>query len=285
MRDTKKQSTKPKPFLKWVGGKGQLLKQFQDIYPSKYGTFYEPFVGGGAVFFNLRPKKAHINDTNKTLINAYIHIRDDAERVIHDLSLIDKKYKALQTEELRKEFFYSMRERFNSVGVNENEKTSLLIFLNRTCFNGLYRENSKGGFNVPFGKYKNPRILDTENLLTVSLALKKTKITCLSFESSVAEAKPGDFIYFDPPYHPINSTSNFTSYNKDDFSSVDQKKLRDCFKQLSDKGCLVMLSNSDTELIHELYKGFNIRTVHAGRAINSKASKRGKIKEVVVTNY
>lgn len=273
------------PFLKWVGGKGRLLSQLAEHYPAAYERFFEPFVGGGAVFFSINPKTAHINDTNEVLINAYINIRDNVGRVISELKVIQQEFYVLETLEEKSEYYYYMREKFNSLATNDFEKTVLLIFLNKTCFNGVYRENSKGGFNVPFGKYVRPTICDEKNLLNVSRALRHAKITATSFEKAVQEAKAGDFIYFDPPYHPLNATSNFTSYHASGFTAKDQEKLRDVFKELADKGCKVMLSNSDTPFIKELYKDFNIHTVYAGRAVNSVGHKRGKITEVVVTSY
>lgn len=282
---TKTDKSTAQPFVKWVGGKGRLLSQLEEIYPKKYGTFYEPFVGGGAVFFSLSPSTSHINDTNPVLINAYKHIKDDVERVIEHLCALEKQFHELETMEEKSALYYSKRDEYNSLPADAFEKTMLLIFLNKTCFNGVYRENSKGGFNVPFGKHSKPTICNAENLRAISKVLQHTTITSSSFEVAVKDARSGDFIYFDPPYHPLNTTSSFTSYHASGFTSKDQEKLRDVFAALAKKGCKVMLSNSDTEFIRELYKDFNVHVVYAGRAVNSVGSKRGKITEVVVTNY
>ena len=284
MTKVKTDQKQARPFLKWVGGKGRLLSQYSLLFPSSFNSYYEPFVGGGAVFFKLAPSKANINDLSQVLVNAYSNLQSDVENVIKVLSKLEKEYLTLN-DDARKEFYYEKRSAFNELHDGEFLKTALLIFLNRTCFNGLYRENSKGEFNVPIGKYKNPRICNSETLRAVSDALRSVEITCSDFIDAVKNAKRNDFIYFDPPYHPLNPTSNFTSYHENDFTSFDQERLRDTFNRLSEKGCYVMLSNSNTPLIKELYKEFNINIVYAGRAINSIASKRGKIQELVITNY
>lgn len=290
MRDTKNRTkaiatSTPRPFLKWVGGKAKLLPEISKYYPTSYGTFYEPFVGGGAMFFSLNPKTAHINDLNLVLISAYKHIRDDLEKLIVSLQELELHYHSLPSLEEKKLFFLAQREIFNSLPNNSFNKTVLLIFLNKTCFNGMYRENSKGGFNVPFGKHEKPKICDANNLERVSEALQNTTITHSSYEQAVSTAKKNDFVYFDPPYHPLNTTSSFTSYQAGGFTEQDQVKLRDEFKRLSDIGCKVMLSNSDSSLINELYKDFNIHKIHAARSINSVGTKRGKILELLITNY
>lgn len=290
MLDTKTTAQKitkiqPKPFLKWVGGKGRLLPQLSQLYPDDFNEFYEPFVGGGALFFSLNPKIGHINDTNSKLISAYKHIRDDVNGLIAELRALQKHYHELADIELQKLYFYEIRSKYNSLLASDPENASLLIFLNKTCFNGMYRENSKGGFNVPFGKHVSPTICDESNLRAVSESLQHTTISCSSFEEAVETASKGDFVYFDPPYHPLNATSSFTSYGADDFRVQDQEKLRDIFVKLSKRGCKVMLSNSDTEFIKDLYKDYKIHTILAGRSINSIGSKRGKITEIVVTNY
>ena len=277
--------TQAKPFLKWVGGKGKLIPELSKYYPESYGTFYEPFVGGGAMFFSVAPKTAHINDMNSVLINAYFRIKNDTEKLIDKLDALQIEYKSLPDLEKKKEFFLEKRALFNQLKSDDFEKSVLLIFLNKTCFNGMYRENSKGGFNVPFGKQENPTISDHKNLRNISKALNKTIITASSYEKAVSDAKKGDFIYFDPPYHPLNATSSFTSYQAGGFSAEDQRKLRDTFKELSDRGCYVMLSNSNSPLILDLYKGFKIHNIMAARSINSVGTGRGKVAEVIVTSY
>lgn len=279
-----KTTKKAKPFLKWVGGKGQLLEQFESLLPKKYNSYFEPFLGGGAVFFSVNPKKAHINDINETLVNAYSYIKNDVEKLIKSLKKLEKEFHS-KDNELRKEFYYSLREKYNSLPQDDFKRSLYFLFFNKTAFNGVYRENSKGGFNVPIGSYKNPKIVDEENLRAVSEMLSNTKITSGSFADAVKNAKAGDFVYFDPPYHPLSETSSFTSYSKDSFSKDDQIKLRDLFMDLDKKGVYVMLSNSSAPFIQEIYSGYRQIPVFANRMINSKADKRGKISEVVIINY
>ncbi len=275
---------KVKPFLKWVGGKGQLLTQLESFLPEKYNSYFEPFVGGGAVFFSIKPQKAHINDINKTLVKTYIHIKNDVEKIIKSLRKLEKEFLAKNTE-ARKEFYYLIREKYNLLSHDDFKKSVYFLFLNKTAFNGIYRENSKGGFNIPFGSYKKPKIVNEENLRAVSKMLSATKITSGSFVDAVKKAKAGDFVYFDPPYHPLSETSSFTSYSKDSFSKDDQIKLRDLFVQLDKRGVFVMLSNSSAPFVKEIYFGYKQIPVFASRMINSKADKRGKISEVVIINY
>lgn len=275
---------KAKPFLKWVGGKGQLLEQFESLLPKKYNSYFEPFIGGGAVFFSVNPKKAHINDINETLVNTYSYIKNDVEKLIKSLKKLEKEFQS-KDDESRKEFYYSLREKYNSLPQDDFKRSLYFLFFNKTAFNGVYRENSKGGFNVPIGSYKNPKIVDEENLRAVSEMLSNTKITSGSFADAVKNAKAGDFVYFDPPYHPLSETSSFTSYSKDSFSKDDQIKLRDLFIDLDKKGVYVMLSNSSAPFIQEIYSGYRQIPVFANRMINSKADKRGKISEVVIINY
>jgi len=275
---------KPKPFVKWVGGKRQLLKQFRmlDLYPPEKfdinkARYFEPFVGGGAVFFDLLPEKAFLSDLNRELITAYSVIKNDVEKLITHLN----------KHEINKDYFLDVRAQ-NISKLSDVEIASRFIFLNRTCFNGLYRVNSKGGFNVPYGKYTNPLICDETNLRKVSRALKKVQIQENDYKWVLNKAKNGDFLYFDPPYYPKSKTSSFTSYTAKGFFEKEQTELRDTFLKLHDRGCFVMLSNSDTPYINELYanlKGITVTKVHAGRMINAKASGRGKITEVLVTNY
>jgi len=273
-------AVKAKPFVKWVGGKRQLLKQVKNLYPFpdkfdiKNNTYFEPFIGGGAVFFDLQPYKAEISDLNFELITAYQVIQNNVEELI----------KSLQKHKYEKEYFLKIRKQ-DPLKLSDIERASRFIFLNRTCFNGMYRVNQKGEFNVPFGRYKNPMICDAENLRNVRKVLENTKIFHRGYQEVLKHAKKGDFIYFDPPYVPLNPTSSFTSYTKEGFGLKQQEELRDVFSELSDRGCFVMLSNSDTTIVRELYSNFKIHEVRATRAINSKAGKRGKVGEVVVVNY
>ena len=275
---------KPKPFVKWVGGKRQLLKQFRlmNLYPPERfnpltNSYFEPFVGGGAVFFDLLPKKAILSDLNKNLVITYNIIKDDVENLI----------KSLKKHKIDKEYFLKIRS-LKSENLSDLQIASRFIYLNRTCFNGMYRVNSKDEFNVPFGKYTNPMICDEVNLRRVSESLKSVKIKHQDYKQVLKYAKKGDFIYLDPPYYPVNKTSSFTAYTNEAFLDKEQIELRDVFIELSKRGCLVMLSNSNIPFINKIYSGFKgvrINKVEAGRMINSKASGRGKVTEVLITNY
>jgi DNA adenine methylase len=275
---------KPRPFVKWVGGKRQLLEQFKRmlLYPpesfdSHTAKYYEPFVGGGAVFFDLLPEQALLSDLNKELVITYNVIKTDVEKLII----------ALKKQKVDKEYFLNIRAK-DSKKMSDIAVATRFIYLNRTCFNGLYRVNSKGGFNVPFGKYTNPRICDEENLRKVSKALQKVEIKHSDYKIVLKTAKKGDFVYFDPPYFPVSKTASFTSYTSSSFLEKEQIELRDTFVALHKRGCFVMLSNSDTAFIKKIYSGIKsvrISMVAAGRMINSDASKRGKVNEVLVTNY
>ncbi len=215
----------PRPFLKWAGGKSKLIEQYTPYFPKDFKTYYEPFLGGGAVFFHLQPKNAVISDINSELINTYCCVRDHLEQLIPLLEKHQQKHS--------KEYYYYVRSQFEAT---ELASAARLIYLNKTCFNGLYRENSKGLFNVPIGKYKNPKIYNAELLYLVSEALQSAQITVKPFESILKYANFNDFVYFDPPYYPLSSTSNFTAYNCNSFSEYDQIKLRNIFIQLAKKG-------------------------------------------------
>ena len=268
------------PFLKWAGGKRQLLPQIKPYIPEiGESTYFEPFLGAGAMLFSIQPQNAIVNDINTELYNVY--------KVIADEQLFEKLIEDLRKHVNDSEYFYEIRELDRSEGyqnLSSVKKASRFIFLNKTCFNGLYRVNRKGQFNVPFGKYKNPAIVNEEVLREVHQYLKDNHITFLNgdFKAAVKDAKSGDFVYFDPPYDPVSETSSFTSYAQEGFGKTEQYELRDVFKQLNERGCKVLLSNSDTPFIREIYEGFNIVTVQANRAINSKAEGRGKINEVLV---
>lgn len=279
-------SNKPKPFVKWVGGKRQLLKQFRDLglYPpdgfdATKNTYFEPFVGGGAVFFDLLPNRAVLSDLNNELVITYNVIKNNVDELISSL----KKYKH------DKEYFLKIRAK-KVENLSDIEIASRFIYLNRTCFNGMYRVNSRGEFNVPFGDNTNPLICDEVNLQKVSASLQKVTINHADYKNVLKKAKQRDFVYFDPPYFPINKTSSFTAYTKDSFLDKEQIELRDTFYELHKRGCFVMLSNSDTPFINKIYselkdKKIKISIVQAGRAINSKGTGRGKITEVLITNY
>ncbi len=274
----------PKPLLRWVGGKTQLLDSIKKYYPSKYNTYYEPFLGGGAVFFDLKPRRANLNDINKKLINFYKDIRKNPNNFIKELKKIERKY--LPMTELQKKFYYyKIRDLFNSLDDQKFIKSVYFIFLNKTCFNGVYRENSFGKFNVPFGQNKINKLVDEDNIYFVSKLLKNTKITSVSFENVLDNVRKGDLIYLDPPYYPLNNTSNFTKYNDKDFLVDDQLKLYKLYNKLDRNGCYLMLSNSYTPFIRKLYSNYNKKILYTGRAVNCKASGRGKIKEYLILNY
>ena len=266
------------PIVKWVGGKRQLMFELIKNMPKSYNRYFEPFIGGGALFFELQPEQAYISDMNEELINLYSVVRNNVYELIKDLS----------KHEVSKEYFLEIRnidrtEQYTEL--SDVERASRFIYLNRTCFNGMYRVNSQGQFNVPFGYYKNPRIIDENNLLNCSELLKKTEIKCADFSEILTKVKKGDLVYFDPPYVPLNETSSFTSYTKDGFDINMQFKLRDVCDELDNKGVKFMLSNSDTKLVNELYVNYEIKKVFASRQINANADGRGKITEVLVRNY
>jgi DNA adenine methylase len=267
-----------RPFLKWVGGKRQLLRSLLTRLPHTYQTYFEPFIGGGALYFAHQPERAYISDINHELINVYLMVAQEVE------ALID----ALSQHVYDKEYFYEIREMDRLEDYASwlpVSRASRFLFLNKTCFNGLYRVNSQGYFNTPFGNYRKPTICDPENLRACSLVLKNTNIGCYSYGEVGKLAKKGDFVYFDPPYAPLNATSNFTGYVKDGFRYEDQVDLKNLCDRLTKKGVLWMLSNSTAPLILDLYQDYNIEKVYASRSINSQGDKRGKIQEVIVRNY
>jgi DNA adenine methylase len=265
----------PRPFLKWVGGKSQLIQQYTHYFPQGFKTYYEPFLGGGAIFFHLLPRQAVLTDVNPALVNVYRCVRDEVETLIKLL----EQYQRQHSED----YYYQIR---STPGSSDVEQAARLIYLNKTCFNGLYRENSKGEFNVPLGRYKNPRVCHPDLLRTTSIALKNIELAVRSFETVLDRAHTAqDFVYFDPPYYPLSATSNFTAYSRSTFNQQDHVRLRDTFVELAQRGVKVMLSNSDCGFVRDLYEGFPIHTIAASRAINCNATKRGKITEVLITSY
>ena len=297
---------KAKPFLKWAGGKTQLLSQFEKYYPpelkeGKIKKYFEPFVGSGAVFFDIIQKQnniqeVYLNDKNYELILVYKTIQKKVKALIKELDKLASAYLELEGEK-RKDFFYEKRNEYNELKARKNnnqvKRAALTIFLNKTCFNGLYRTNRDGKFNVPYGRYKNPKILDKENLLSISELLKGKTIVSKDFDDfDINKISKDTFVYFDPPYRPLNKTANFTSYTKDSFTEEDQIRLVGFYKKLNKRGAKLMLSNSDPKnenkndiFFDEHYRKFNIKRIKAKRMINCDASKRGDIKELVITNY
>ena len=277
--------SEPKPFVKWVGGKRQLMQDLENNFPKQFTTYHEPFLGGGAVMFNLLTKKSqlscNVSDFNSDLILAYVTIRDKLEKLIESLENHSKNYHKNSTE-----YYYEVRKQEPKQQI---EKVSRLLFLNKTCFNGLYRVNKKGQFNVPLGRYTNPNIVNKENLTAVSKILqsKKIKISCRDFEAVLGDAKKGDLVYFDPPYQPVSSTANFTSYTHRDFTEEDLERLAKLADQLHSKGCYVLLSNSNSKTVKDFFskKYWKISSINVNRAINSNAQKRTGHKEIIIKNY
>lgn len=288
-----------KPFVKWVGGKSQLLEEIREKYPSKIEKYCEPFVGGGAVLFDVlshfQPKEVLINDINKELINTYSQIKNNCKGMVALLSKIQSIYKNHSLEE-NKKFFYEKRNRYNELKENENdvdnlEKAVLFIFLNKTCFNGLYRVNSKGLFNVPFNNAKNPLLCDEENLRACSRLLQNVEMQVGDYKQCKSFISTGTFVYIDPPYRPLTQTAAFTSYSENGFSDNEQIELGNFITEISNKGAKVLASNSDPKnsdindnFFDDLYSHFEIKRVAASRMINSNAKKRGAINELLISN-
>ena len=273
----------PRPFLKWVGGKGQLLQEIMKRVDrvGEFGRYHEPFVGGGALFFELYrnnrlgKKQAYLSDNNLPLIEAYRGVKEDVDAVIAAL----EKHKTQHGED----YFYEVRAKSPK---NLADRAARIIYLNKTCYNGLYRENSKGQFNTPFGRYKNPMICDEPNLRAVADALKKAKLEVRHFTGVVDTAQPGDFVYFDPPYHPVSKTANFTGYDRGGFNEDSQRLLAETFRRLTDTGVKALLSNSYCDFILDLYTDTaHIDEVQAARAVNSRADRRGKVSEALIRNF
>ena len=278
-------AVEPKPFVKWAGGKRQLLAELEKNFPKQFGTYFEPFLGGGAVLFDLLAKKPNlkcsVSDLNSDLVLAYVTIRDKLGRLIESLENHSKNYHKDSTN-----YYYEVRKQEPK---SQIEKVSRLLFLNKTCFNGLYRVNSKGKFNVPLGRYTNPNIVNRENLITASkfLQSEKIKISCRDFESILKDAKKGDFVYFDPPYQPVSDTANFTSYTHRDFTEDDLQRLADLANHLNSKGSHVLLSNSNTKIVKKIFssKKWKVKEIAVNRAINSNSQKRTGHKEILIKNY
>lgn len=291
-----------KPFIKWAGGKTKLLTQFEYLLPNELDradnlTYIEPFVGGGAMLFHMLqrfPNIGHaiINDINPNLTTAYQVVRDTPELLVTELRRLQTEFRQLNGEETKKEYFLNIRRSYNIEQHDDITKTAMFIFLNRTCFNGLHRVNSRGHFNVPFGKYTNPTICDEDLIMEDSRVLQNVEILCGDYTQIEQFADNNTFVYFDPPYRPLSTTSNFTSYAKENFDDAEQIRLAQFFARLSRHGCKMMLSNSDCSthnpndtFFEELYGNFIIERVYASRSVNANPSKRGKLTEILVRNY
>lgn len=269
------------PIVKWVGGKRQLLDELNPLMPKRFTTYCEPFVGGGALFFSNQPKRAIINDLNGDLILTYEVVRDNVDELIDCLKFYENTA----------DYFYKIRDLDRNRAIfdqlSKTEKAARLLYLNKTCYNGLYRVNSAGEFNSPFGNYKNPNIVNEPVLKAVHKYLSQNDISFYNedFENTLKRVKKGSFVYLDPPYDPVSNTSSFTGYNKGGFDRTEQIRLKSCCDELSSKGIKFMLSNSSTEFIHELYSEYQVIIVKAKRSINSNGRKRGEIDEVIIRNY
>jgi DNA adenine methylase len=280
----KERGIKTPTLVKWAGGKKQMLEQFKPLFPNQIIRYFEPFVGGGAVAFYLLKthseiKKIYLSDINKELIITYNVVKKNLNELIFSLKKHERNHKRNP-----KKYYYKIRDlvlkKEDYVGI-----ASRFIYLNRTCFNGIYRVNKNGKFNVPLGRYKNPGICQEKDLQEISNLLKKDDVKYSQFSKILEKAKKGDFIYFDPPYYPLEGKPSFTTYTKNNFLEEDHRELAKVFRELDKRGCKVMLSNSDSNFIKELYRGYDIQVVHATRMINCDATKRGKIKEIVIRNY
>ena len=297
-------SGKVRPFVKWAGGKGNLIPQISNFYPNELRNgiidrYIEPFVGGGAVLIdilqNYDVRQAYAFDINIDLINSYNVIKNNVEELITNLKRMETEYLQLEQEE-RKNYFYNKRNEYNDYVLQENEqnvqRAAQFIYLNRTCFNGLYRVNKDGKFNVPVGSYKRPTICDEENLRKLSELIHNVQFRYGDYKKSVEYVTENTFVYFDPPYRPLNVTSKFTSYAKEDFSDDNQRELAIFYRELNERNAKLMLSNSNPKNINEedqffdnIYQGFNIDEIYASRMINANSKGRGKISEILVTNY
>lgn len=270
------------PVLKWAGGKSQLLPSIRAMMPTHYGCYYEPFIGGAAVLLDVMPERAVINDINRQLVNLYRQLKKDSESVIQQI----RKYDAIECD---KDYYYLMRERYNGKIENEEldvECAALMIWINKHCFNGLYRVNGKGLFNVPYNNKIKGKSMDEENLVAIGQYFRRVdiEIRCSDFEEACTSVQSGDFVYFDSPYVPESETADFTAYAKDGFGLPEHKRLARLFRELDQRGAKLMLSNNDVELVHSLYQGYHIMSLDVKRMINRDAAKRTG-REVIVTNY
>lgn len=278
-KEVQKNITTP-TFIKWAGGKTQLLSQFEKFFPTQFNRYYEPFLGSGAVFFYIKKlypeKEFFLSDNNPELINCYEFVKNDLEGLLELLREHRSKH--------NKEYYYSQRN-MDINNLSKIESAARFIYLNKTCFNGLFRVNSKGKFNVPIGSYKNPSIFKEKDMVKAHKLLQDVTLKTMLFEEIINFALPDDFIYFDPPYYPLSPTSNFTSYTSTSFSEKDQQRLAEVYRELDKKGCLLMLSNSYSNFILELYSDYRIEKVSAKRMINCNGNGRGAIAEAVILNY
>ena len=267
----------PTPIVKWAGGKTRLLSALASRAPASFRRYFEPFAGGAALFFHLAPRSAVLSDLNADLIGTYHSVAWHVESVIRRLRHHRLRHEA--------DYYYAMRERWNARDERDSalDRAALFIYLNKTCYNGLWRVNRRGAYNVPIGRYTDPPVCDAPGLRAASRLLQRAELCAGTYRDAVASVAAGDFVYFDPPYHPLSPTASFTSYTSASFAASDQEELASAARELSDRGATVMLSNSDTPLIRELYRDWQIDEVRCSRAINSRGGSRGKVGEVVIT--
>lgn len=276
--------SKAKPFIKWAGGKSRVAKEITSFFPIEFGRYFEPFLGGGAIYFSISPQKGLLNDLNKYLIGTYEIIRDRPDELIKNLKKIDQHYHSLPTLDDKSKYYYDARVRYNKIKTTNIEKASLFIFLNKTGYNGMYRENSKGEYNIPFGKHEKCLICDPENIHEVSRNLIGIEFSSKDYKEALKNTKKGDLVYLDPPYIPVSSTANFTQYQKEGFGYDEQIRLKDLALELHKKGCYVVISNSSCKESIELYQdsAFNIHTIKITRLIHFS---KKVVPEIVVTNF
>lgn len=274
-----------KPVLKWAGGKTQLLSEIFARVPKAFGRYHEPFVGSAAVFFALAPQNATLSDTNQNLISLYTHIRDDTDPLWEELQQLEIEFNKLRKESTRAAHYYACRDEFNASQSPTIRRSALLVYLNKSGFNGIYRENAQGLFNVPFAKKEAIALPRRDHLHACKEILAQSQLVHAGYETILGRVSQGDFVYLDPPYVPLSASASFTSYQAEGFTLLDQERLAVIFTELSQQGVSVLLSNSDTEVVRELYSDFRIDTVFARRSINSKGHARGKVAEVLVRNY
>jgi DNA adenine methylase len=269
--------------LKWVGGKRRISNEIASHFPKSFGTYFEPFLGGGSVFFRAKPAKSHLSDLNTSLINYYLHLRDYPEALLKSAQKLQNKFNNLETQDDRKSFYYEIREKYNKESSKPNlQSATYFLFLNKTAFNGLYRENAKGHFNVPFNNSKTLKLLDPIQVTLNSKALSGTTLESCGYREAVRSAKSGDLVYFDPPYVPLSTTSAFTDYTKSPFGQTAQEELRDLALDLRARGVHVILSNSYSPIVKDLYEAFDLHQLRINRLVAAESSSRGIISEYLI---
>jgi DNA adenine methylase len=269
--------------LKWVGGKRRIADQIVSHFPENYGKYFEPFLGGGSVFFKARPKKAHLTDLNASLVNYYLHLRDDVTGLMREAQSLQRAFCKLEEHEEKKSFYLTLRSKYNrDLSKSSLKNAAQFLFLNKTAFNGLYRENAKGEFNVPFNNSESLNLFQREQFVDSSIMLKGATIQVSDFRQAVQKAKSGDLVYFDPPYVPVSATASFTDYTKSAFGNTSQTALRDLARELRSRGVYVVLSNSYSEIVADLYDGFELQEISVNRLVAAESSSRGKAREYLI---